>query len=91
MGIPRRTLSKWKYAAIEGILSSVPFAGGALTSVLKLVCRTEEEKRQEENPTIVTLTQAEYDALDPPDENTLYLIREKNDAKRKGPSDDGSE
>ncbi|MDE5565076.1 MAG: hypothetical protein K2I93_07955 [Oscillospiraceae bacterium] len=26
---------------------------------------------------IVGLTQAEYDALDPPDSNTLYVIREE--------------
>ena len=75
--MPQWTVSKWTYAAIETTFSAVPWIGGPLTSILKLICQTEEQKRQEETRAIETLTQEEYDALNPPKENTVYLIVEK--------------
>ena len=82
MGMPRWTVNKWKYAAIEATLSAVPLVGGALTSGLKLVLQTDEEKLREKHRPIVSTTQEEYDALDPPDENTVYFIVGKKDTKR---------
>ena len=81
MGKPPWTVRKAVYVIIETVLGIIPFVGGPLTSSLKLVLRTDEEKRQEENLTTVTMSQEEYDALEQKDEKTLYLIVPKKDSK----------
>ncbi len=81
MGMPPWTIGEKTYVTIEGSLGLVPVVGGLLTSVLKLVLQTDEEKRQKENPTIVKMTQEEYNGLEHKDENTLYLIVPKKGSK----------
>lgn len=71
---PQWTVRENIYVAIEAFLSAIPVVGGPLTSFLKLVLQTDEEKRQKAILTNVTMTQEEYDALEHKDENTLYLI-----------------
>ncbi len=53
--------------------------GSAIAFVIVLACRrfvlqTREEKRQANLPTNKALTQQQYDDLEKPDEETLYLI-----------------
>ena len=78
MNKPPWAVRKGVYAAFEGTLGSVPFAGGILTAGLKLILQTHEEKRLENVLTDVTLTQEEYDDLETKDNNTRYNIVEKN-------------
>lgn len=76
---PPWAVRKEVYAAVEGILLSVPFAGGILTAGLKLIVQTHEGKRQENMLTDVVLTREEYDSLETTDKNTRYNIVEKNE------------
>ena len=75
---PPWTVTRNIYVAIEWVLGVVSF--GYLTSPLKWVLQTDEEKRQADNPTIVKKTQEESDSLEHKDGNTLYIIVEKDDS-----------